>query len=168
MIETAIRLTDGRVRAKDVQQIIRFAKVMIETPPQLLPHVEETLARLAAQHRLMIITKGDLLDQLRKLEHSRLDRFFSIVEVVSEKTSDTYQAILKKHGIAPHRFLMVGNSLRSDILPVMALGAQAVYIPYPTTWIHEHVDDLTLTGYHEVEHIGLLPMLLQELLQDRH
>jgi putative hydrolase of the HAD superfamily len=162
MIELAVRVTGGAIHGDDVGQIIGFAKTMIDTPPELLPQVEETLAQLAGR-RLMIITKGDLLDQQRKLSRSRLDRYFDLVEVVSEKTADTYRTILAKYHIAPARFLMIGNSLKSDILPAVEVGAQAVYIPYQTTWMHEHIEDAPRNGYHTLDHIGQLPALIAQL-----
>jgi putative hydrolase of the HAD superfamily len=165
MIETAGRLTQGCISAEDMLQIVRFAKEMLDAPVELLPGVQEVVAELSSRYDLMIITKGDLLDQERKLSRSGLERYFHWVEVVSDKTTETYTQLFKAHHIRPAEFLMVGNSLRSDILPVLALGAPAVYIPYHLTWIHEH--DIahfeSRDGYFEIEDICLLTDLIKQL-----
>lgn len=165
MIEAAIELTDGAIEGRDIQAILDVAGDMLDFPVTLLPHVEETIAALSATHRLMVITKGDLLDQETKLARSGLARHFEQVEIVSHKKPDIYRRLLDRHRIAPARFVMVGNSLRSDILPVLAIGGQAVYIPHVLTWAHELVTDANPADapYHELEHIGLLPDLLRRL-----
>lgn len=140
MIETAIELTDGRVPAAEIQQIINYAKEMMAAPVELLPCVRETLALLRSRFRLLLITKGDLFDQETKLARSGLADIFDAVEVLSEKHSVAYQTVLTKHAVNPSQFLMVGNSVRSDILPALALGAQAVHIPYHITWEHEQAE----------------------------
>jgi putative hydrolase of the HAD superfamily len=162
MIETAIRVTNGRIKGWDIQQIIDLLKEMKQTPVQLLDNVMEVIPALAKSHTLMLVTKGDLFDQETKITRSGLAPYFAYVEIVADKTPDVYRALLEKHQIDPQRCLMVGNSLRSDILPVVAVGAHAVHIPYHVTWAHEAV---TLQpgetgGYVELEHIGLLPHLL--------
>ncbi len=165
MIETAIELTGGRVRGEEIREIIDFAREMLEAPVQLLEGVQEVVHTLSASHPLMIITKGDLFDQESKIARSGLADYFTHVEIVSHKTEDTYKALLAKHNIHPERFLMVGNSLKSDILPSVAIGSQAVYIPYHTTWVHELVvsPGENQTGYFELEHIGQLPVLVEKL-----
>jgi len=164
MIETAIELTAGRIQGWQIQQIIELAKKMLQAPIQLLPHVKETVAHLAAIYPLMVITKGDLLDQETKIARSGLAGYFTHIEIVSEKNQATYQTLLDRYNLEPRRFLMIGNSLRSDILPVVALGARAIHIPYHTTWAHEAVaDDYTSQDYFELEHIGQLPALLDRL-----
>jgi len=137
MIETAVELTEGRIPGREIQMIIDFAKEMLNAEVQLLEYAAETVARLAAAHALMLITKGDLFDQEAKIARSGLARHFRYIEIVSDKTRESYEALLKKHAVAPEHFLMIGNSLRSDILPVLALGGCAVYIPYHVTWAHE-------------------------------
>jgi putative hydrolase of the HAD superfamily len=168
MIEAAIRLTEGRMRAAEIEQIIGLIKEMARTPVRLLDGVPDAVATLAASHPLMLITKGDLLDQERKLAQSGLASYFSHVEIVSNKSVDVYRALLAHHGIAPHCFLMIGNSLRSDVLPVIELGGHAVHIPYDITWIHEAVDDGgdLPDGYFELEHIGLLVPFVETLGQE--
>jgi len=168
MIETAIQLTDGRIRGEEIRQILAFAREMLKAPVELLEGAEEVVRTLSESHPLMIVTKGDLFDQESKLARSGLADYFTHVEVVTAKTSATYQALLNKYHITPSRFLMVGNSLKSDILPVLAVGGQAVYIPYHITWVHEVVaqpaDDAR--GYFELEHIRLLPPLVESLSKD--
>ena len=166
MIETAIEVTEGKITGGDIQKILDFAKEMLATPIQLLDHVEEIVSALASTYRLMIITKGDLFDQETKIARSGLADFFTHIEIVSEKTADTYQALLDKHNIDPKHFLMVGNSVKSDILPVVAIGGQAVHIPYHTTWQHEVVDSAHLVaqnGYYELEDLEQLPRLLEQI-----
>ncbi len=164
MIETAIELTEGRVTGAEIQVILDAVKRMLTAPIELLPHVAEVIPALAAQAPLMLITKGDLLDQESKVRRSGLAGHFRHVEIVSDKTEQHYADLLARHAIAPERFLMVGNSLRSDILPVLALGGTAVYIPHPLTWAHENGDSpLGNPGFHELAHIGLLPELVKKL-----
>ncbi len=157
MIETAIELTEGRITGREIQAIVELGREMLAHPVDLLPQSRDCLETLQGRYRLMVITKGDLLDQEAKLARSGLDAFFSAVEVVSEKDEAIYRAILARHAISPSEFLMVGNSLRSDILPVVALGAQAVHVPYATTWIHEHVEGADSSHFTTLEHLGLLP-----------
>lgn len=165
MIETAIEITDGQICGEDIQTILDYSKEMLRAPVRPLDHVGDVLGQLAKSYTLMLISKGDLFDQETKLARSGLADYFQIVEIVSEKTPATYENILLKHDIQIGRFLMVGNSLRSDILPVLAFGGQAVYIPYHTTWAHEVVEDEVppSPNFHELDHIGQLPGLVQEL-----
>ena len=165
MIETAIELTDGRIQGREIREIIGFAREMLGAPVQLLAGVEAVTRSLSESHRLMLITKGDLFDQESKVARSGLAGYFTHVEIVSQKTKETYQALLAKHDIAPDRFLMVGNSLKSDILPVLAAGGCAVYVPYHLTWAHEVVNNPggKEKGYFELEHIGQLPDLVARL-----
>jgi putative hydrolase of the HAD superfamily len=138
---------------------------MMRAPVQLFDSVPEVLAELSASHELMMITKGDLIDQERKLTRSGLAAYFSSVEIVVDKTAQVYRSLLAKYDIAPQRFLMVGNSLRSDILPVVELGGYAVHIPYHVTWAHEAVavSDDGPKGYVELNRIGMLPAHLDRL-----
>ena len=165
MIETAIRLTDGEIAAADIQEIVDVVKDLLGTPVRLLDHVAEVIPELARSHRLMVITKGDLFDQETKMARSSLAPYFSHFEVVSEKSEDAYRSLLHKHRLQAERFLMVGNSLRSDVLPVVALGGYAVHVPYHITWEHEtvaHQGNAPLP-YIELEHLGLLPALVERL-----
>jgi putative hydrolase of the HAD superfamily len=137
-IETAIRLTDGKISAGEIQRLIELGRGMLEHPVEILDGVVETLTLLAERHPLIVITKGDLRDQERKVEKSGLAGRFRAVEIVSEKDPAAYAAILRRHGIAAERFLMVGNSVKSDIVPVLELGGAGVHIPYHITWALEH------------------------------
>lgn len=169
MIETAIELTEGQIAGRDLQVLIDIARAMLAADVELLEHAAETVAQLAATYDLMLITKGDLLDQENKIARSGLAPYFRQIEIVSNKTRESYQALLNKHAIAPRRFLMVGNSLRSDILPVLALGGSAVYIPYAITWTHEVAGPPPRDhpGFYELAHLGLLPGLLAQLDDDQ-
>ncbi|MDQ2996274.1 MAG: HAD family hydrolase [Chloroflexota bacterium] len=162
MIETAIELTDGQVTGAIIQQLLDLAKAMVHAPVELLDHVAEVVPWLAERYPLMLLTKGDLFDQESKLARSGLAAYFRHVEIVSDKTATSYRALFTRYQIEPARFLMVGNSLRSDILPVTALGARAVYIPYHLTWAHETVteQDAQRHQYVELADIGGLPELL--------
>lgn len=159
MIETAVEVTEGRIPARDLRELIDFGKAMLEHPVELLDGVAEVVAALAAERPLLLITKGDLFDQESKVARSGLADHFRAVEVVSEKDPATYARVLARHGIGPERFLMVGNSVRSDILPVLALGARAVHIPYHVTWAHE-VADTPPDGYRRLDSLRGLPGLL--------
>jgi putative hydrolase of the HAD superfamily len=168
MIETAVELTEGRVSGQDIQALIDLAKEMLGADIELLDQVAETIPRLAVSYTLVVITKGDLLDQESKIARSGLSDYFQHVEIVSEKTRESYARLLKRLGIAPEQFLMVGNSLRSDILPILELGGHAVYIPYDITWLHEVAEPPPpgQPGYYRIEHVGQLPALLEQIQQD--
>jgi putative hydrolase of the HAD superfamily len=165
MIETAVELTGGRITGADIQAIVDQAKRMLTADVELIAHADEALRSLVDRYPLMVITKGDLQDQETKIARSGLADCFRDIEIVSDKTRESYEALLRRHGIAPDRFLMVGNSLRSDILPVLAMGASAVYVPCELTWAHETAEPppVDQPGFHEIEHIGLLPGLLERL-----
>jgi putative hydrolase of the HAD superfamily len=141
-IETAIQLTAGKIRAEEIQQLIELGQEMLAHPVELLEGVSETLVRLAQTHRLLVITKGDLRDQERKLAKSGLAQHFERIEIVSEKDEATYAQIFRRHAIDAAYFLMVGNSLKSDIVPVLKLGGAGAHVPYRVTWAAEHVEDL--------------------------
>lgn len=159
MIETACELTEGRITGDKIKQIIEFAKGMLAAPIDVLEGVSETIGELSKNYRLMVITKGDLLDQETKLARSGLGDFFDAFEIVPRKDAKIYKYVMRRHNIAPEEFLMVGNSLRSDILPVLEAGAQAVFVPYETEWFHERVTDEELAGksFGRVETMGELP-----------
>src|SRR5262244_114802 len=165
MIETAIDLTEGRISGDEIRQIIGLTRKMFRAPVELLDGVRETIAALAQSHVLMLITKGDLFEQEGKIARSGLAEFFSKVEIVPIKTREIYTSLAEKHKINPRQFLMVGNSMRSDILPVIEMGGRAVYIPYETTWEHEVVPEEEMAGreFIRLAHIRELPALLNEL-----
>jgi putative hydrolase of the HAD superfamily len=165
MLETALQVSEGRIPGRDLQVIMSLGREMLTADVQLLDHAAPTVAALSASHVLMMITKGDLRDQESKVARSGLGRYFKYIEVVSDKTPGSYAAILAKYRVTASRFLMVGNSLRSDVLPVVALGGLAVHIPYHITWEHENVSSgpAEQGAYFELEHIGLLPALVESL-----
>lgn len=146
MIETACELTEGRITGDKIKQIIGFAREMISAPIEVLDGVRETIEALSSEYRLMVITKGDLLDQETKLARSGLGDYFKAFEIVPNKNAKTYKYILRRHEISKNEFVMVGNSLKSDILPVIEIGARAVFVPYETEWFHEQVSDEELKG----------------------
>lgn len=137
MIETAIELTDGKIGSAEIQQIIDMGRAMLDAPIELLDAVADTIESLAAEYKLMLLTKGDLFDQETKLARSGLGDHFSAIEIVSEKDARTYASIMKRHTCEPARFVMVGNSLKSDVLPALDAGGAAVHIPHELTWVHE-------------------------------
>jgi putative hydrolase of the HAD superfamily len=169
MLETAIELTEARIPASDLEVILGWGKKMLLEPTKLLDGVEATLTELSRKYDLLLITKGDLFDQESKLARSGLGELFLGVEVVSEKDTDTYRGIFERRAIQPADFVMVGNSLRSDVVPVVELGGRAVHIPYQVTWHHEHVPEESLpkTGWHRLESITELPALLESIDQKR-
>ncbi|UOQ71130.1 HAD family hydrolase [Hymenobacter cellulosilyticus] len=147
MIETAIQLTDSKVTGVEIQQILDMGKDLLRYPIEPLPGVVEVLTELRRRgHRLMVLTKGDLFDQESKLARSGLGDFFDYVEIVSEKDEATYQRLLARYNALPGEFFMIGNSLKSDILPVAQLGFRAVHVPFHATWVFEHVDPEKLQG----------------------
>jgi putative hydrolase of the HAD superfamily len=165
LIEAAILISEGEIRGDQVELILSIGKAMKSANVVLRPHVKATLQNLVPAYRLMLITKGDLLDQTTKVERSGIASFFSIVEVVNDKNTETYATLLEKYDIDPHHFLMVGNTIRSDVHPVLALGGTAVHIPADTTWDHEMVPgfDTTQNGFYELEHMGQLPELIAKI-----
>jgi putative hydrolase of the HAD superfamily len=140
MVQAAVTVSEGRVPALVIGQIVEAGMDMLTEPVRLLPDVPEMLADVGRDHRLVLITKGDLVHQTRKVTTSGLAHHFERVEVVLEKDIDTYRRIIALLEVDPARFCMVGNSVRSDVLPVLALGGHAVHVPYPLLWEHEHVD----------------------------
>ena len=165
MLETAIEVTEGRIPAADLEVILGWGKKMRGEPTELLDGVETALQEINGRYELLLITKGDLFDQESKLARSGLAAMFSGVEVLSEKNVETYRSVLSRRHIQPAEFVMVGNSLRSDIVPVVALGARGVHIPYPLTWHHEHVpdDSMPREGWHRLASIAELGALLDSL-----
>ncbi|MVM29834.1 HAD family hydrolase [Spirosoma sp. HMF4905] len=146
MIETAIELTNGAITGSEIQQIIDVGRKLIDFPIEVLDGVPEVLDILAQKFDLMVLTKGDLFDQESKIARSGLGHYFKHVEIVSEKNEQAYQRVLQRYNVEPTDFLMIGNSLKSDILPVVHIGGRAIHIPYAITWEHERVDDSQLLG----------------------
>ena len=158
MVEAAITISGGSVPTAVLAELIEIARAQLEEPVRLLPAVPEVLAAVGAAYRIVLITKGDLVHQTHKIETSGLAHHFEELEIVLEKDSETYARLLRRLKIAPERFLMVGNSVRSDILPVMALGGHAVHVPYHLLWELEHVEHNEL--FVELESLGELPAWL--------
>jgi putative hydrolase of the HAD superfamily len=140
MVRAAINVTEGRIPSTVVGELADLGRSMLVEDVHLLPHVSEVLAAVSPSVRTVLITKGDLVHQTRKVTTSGIEHHFSDIEIVLEKDPDTYAKILHRLGVAADRFLMIGNSLRSDVLPVLALGGHAIHVPYHITWEHERVD----------------------------
>lgn len=161
MIETAIEVTDQRVPASVIAEILHAGQEMLRHPIDLLPHAQESIRALAPSHHLVLITKGDLLDQERKLAHSGLGDLFDAIEIVSEKTPDTYARIFARHGEGPERALMAGNSMRSDVVAPIMAGAWGVHIPHGLEWEIEQADTpFDHARFRALRHLGELPDLV--------
>jgi putative hydrolase of the HAD superfamily len=166
LIETAIEVTGGQVTSREISAILDLGKGLLNHPVELLDGVDDVVEQLSrAGRRLILVTKGDLFHQEAKLAGSGLADKFSQVEIVSEKDVATYRRIIASTGVAPERFLMIGNSVRSDVLPVVELGGRAVHLPYTYTWAHEEVVGANghTHGYHELRSIRELPALVEAL-----
>lgn len=162
MIETIYHVTNGEGNLYLVQQAIRIGKEQLQKPVELLPDVADVLTRIGAKYKLIVATKGDLLDQQNKLDKSDLGDHFHHVEVMSDKKPADYLKLLRHLDCKPEEFLMIGNSVKSDILPVLKIGGQAIHIPFHTTWEHESVGDHPESDlYPSLNSIrGILPILL--------
>jgi putative hydrolase of the HAD superfamily len=162
MIETAIELSDRRVDATTIHEIVQMGKGILDAPVELLDQVEDTVRTLAEDYRLVLVTKGDLFNQEAKVSASGLADLFWKVEIVSEKDPTTYARILGTHGVDPDGFVMAGNSVRSDVLPVLDIGGRAVHVPYSLTWALETVPEEQLRDrdFPVLDGLGELPDLL--------
>ena len=140
MIEAAMKISNKTISIQVVDKILDYGKELLQRPIELLDGVEETLQALHGKYKLVVATKGDLLDQRRKLHNSGLGHYFHHIEVMSDKQEKDYSDLLKRLEIQPEEFFMIGNSLKSDVLPVLAIGGHAVHIPFHTTWAHERID----------------------------
>lgn len=145
MIEAAMKISNNTIPIEIIEKIIEYGKELLEKPIVLLEGVEETLVALHGKYKLVVATKGDLLDQRRKLHNSGLGHYFHHIEVMADKQEKDYLDLIKRLEIQPSAFLMIGNSLKSDVLPVLAIGGHAVHVPFHTTWAYERID-------HTVEH----------------
>jgi len=164
MIETAIEVTDEKVPARVIRELIEAGQDMLRHPIDLLPHAREAVEALAGDYRILLVTKGDLLDQERKLAQSGLGDLFDGVEIVSDKTPDVYSAIFARHGDGASQAMMVGNSLRSDVLPAIRAGGWGVFVPHDLTWEVEH--DEAPEGhprFRRIDDLGDLPALVRSL-----
>ena len=164
MIETAIEVTEGRAPASVIAEILATGRGMLSHPIEALPHARETLEALAGSYRLLLVTKGDLFDQERKVAQSGLGEFFEAVEIVSDKNPAAYERIFRRHGEGPEKSMMVGNSLRSDVLPAIEAGSWGVYVPHELTWAYEHAEaPLDSPRFRQLAHLGELGALLERL-----
>lgn len=165
LIESAIEISQGRISGKELQEIITLAKAMLESEIRFMDSAVETVRVLKERYPLMLITKGDLFEQDAKIARSGIRDLFRYVEIVSDKNIDGYAQLLGRLGIEPQNFLMTGNSMRSDILPVIELGGFAVYIPYAEGWIHEHAEppQNTQGRYFEITSLSELPDLVERI-----
>jgi putative hydrolase of the HAD superfamily len=154
MIETALTISEGNIRASAVARILELGKELLARPIELLDGIEEVVLTLKERYRLVVATKGDLLDQERKMKNSGIDHHFHHIEIMSDKGVNDYAKLVHHLDIAPGQFLMIGNSLKSDVLPVLELGGHAIHVPYHTTWAHEVVDhDIEHPNFRNVTHI---------------
>ena len=164
MIETAIDVTECRVPASVIREILAAGREMLSHPIELLPHAREALEALAQDFRIVLITKGDLFDQERKLAQSGLGDLFDAVEIVSDKTASTYARVFQAHGDGAAHGMMVGNALKSDILPALAAGAWGVYVPHDLTWVVEHTEAPTdAPRFRRIADLGELEALVRSL-----
>lgn len=164
MIETAIEVTDRRVPAAIIEELLSAGREMLAHPIELLPHARAAVEAMAATHRVILVTKGDLLDQERKLAQSGLGELFHAVEIVSDKTPEVYARAFARHGSGAAEAVMVGNSLKSDVLPVIAAGGWGVYVPHPLTWSYEAAEAPGGNPrFREIADLGGLPDLVRDL-----
>ena len=166
MVEAAVDITEGRIPARDLHRIVQIAKDMLRHPVELLPGVREAVEAVAAEHAVVLITKGDLFHQEAKVRDSGLSSLFRRIEIVSEKDAGTYARLLDEFRIPADRFVMVGNSLRSDIVPVLRLGGWGVHVPYHLTWAHENEAD-DVSGHPRLRHVASaaeLPLALRGIV----
>ncbi|WP_343080858.1 HAD family hydrolase [Ostreiculturibacter nitratireducens] len=165
MIETAIEVTDDRVPASVIRELMEAGREMLSHPIELLPHAREAVEAMAGRFRLILITKGDLLDQERKLAQSGLGELFDAVEIVSQKTEATYRSAFGRHGEGPERAMMVGNSLKSDVIPALDAGSWGVHVPHAVTWELEHADHPDAQArFRELADLSGLAPLVEEIL----
>jgi putative hydrolase of the HAD superfamily len=163
-VEAAIELTKGSISGQEVREILATGQRMLAHPVELLPGVTDVVPGLARDFRLLLITKGDLHHQEKKISESGLAAHFHAIEIVSEKDGASYDRVLRRHGVSPAEFAMVGNSLKSDILPVLGLGGAGVHVPYHITWAHERAEvPATEKRFRRIENLGELPGILPSL-----
>ena len=163
LIETSTKLSNTNVGNEKIEEILNLGKKMLSEPVKVLPYVKTSLESLSKDYNLILITKGDLLDQEKKIKGSELSKFFNHIEIVSEKNETTYMKILDKYNINPEKFLMVGNSLKSDILPVTKIGGTGIYIPFELTWeLEKVVYDHKSKAYVQLENISLIRPWLEK------
>ena len=164
MIETAIEVTEGRVPASTIAEILAAGRDMLSHPIEPLPHARETVEKLAGSYHLVLITKGDLFDQERKLAQSGMGDLFDAVEIVSDKSAATYARIFSRHGRGPQNSMMVGNSLKSDVVPAIEAGGWGIHVPHELTWAVEHAEaPVAAPRFRQIADLGELPSLVETI-----
>lgn len=163
MIEAALSISEKNISVDVVETILQYGKDMLNQPIELLNEVEHVLSSLKDHYRLVVATKGDLLDQERKLKKSGLAHYFHHIEIMSDKKEDDYIKLIKHLDINPDEFMMIGNSLKSDVMPVINIGGHAVHVPYHTTWAHEHVE--TVSTHENFKHVHKISEVLEFVLE---
>ena len=161
MIETAMRISDKTISVSAIEKIIELGRQMLAKPVVLLAGVESVLQNFQGHVRLVMATKGDLLDQERKLRKSGLEKYFHHIEIMSEKKEPDYEKLIRHLDIKPEEFVMIGNSIKSDVLPVINLGGHGIHVPFHTTWAHETVEaEITHPNFHQVKSISEIVALM--------
>jgi putative hydrolase of the HAD superfamily len=161
MIEACLKITNKMVTLDVIEKIIEYGKELLSRPIELIEGIEDVLEQLKPKYRLVVATKGDLLDQERKLKNSGLEHYFHHIEIMSDKQEADYLKLIKHLDIHPSEFMMIGNSLKSDVLPVLNIGGHAIHVPYHITWAHEHVE-------HTIEHENFVSLAsVQEVLSSK-
>lgn len=167
MIETALKISSNTISVETIGKIIDYGKDLLGRPIELFDGVEEVLLALKSQYRLVVATKGDLLDQERKLRNSGIDHHFHHIEIMSDKQERDYTKLIRHLDIRPDEFMMIGNSLKSDVLPVLAIGGYAVHIPFHVTWVHEQVEHtIEHANFRELQHIREILPTLDTIIND--
>jgi putative hydrolase of the HAD superfamily len=155
MLDSALEITNAKIDGKGIEKIIQIGKDLLQKPVELLPEIETILESLKGKHKLIVATKGDLKDQHRKLHDSNIGHYFHHIEVMSDKKEIDYQKMLQRLDCKPEDFLMIGNSLKSDVLPVLNIGGHAIHVPYHTTWEYEKIDfEVVHPNFKSVSHIN--------------
>jgi len=164
MIQTALRISENKISVKAIDKILEIGYEMMQKPVEILPGVEEVLAELKDDYRLVMATKGDLVDQEKKLKKSGLDHYFHHIEIMSEKKVADFAKLVQHLDVAPEEFLMMGNSLKSDVLPVLELGGHAIHIPFHTTWEHEMIQhEVEHDNFYQAEHISQVVEMIKRM-----
>lgn len=164
MIQTALRISDHQLPGKLIDRMLEIGYEMMQKPVEILPGVEEVLAELQNDYRLVMATKGDLVDQERKLKKSGLDHYFHHIEIMSEKKPEDFSKLIRHLDVSPEEFLMLGNSLKSDVLPVLDLGGHAIHIPFHITWEHETINhQIEHANFYQVERISEVIAMIREI-----
>lgn len=166
MMESAIEMTEGRITSSDIRRILDLGKAVLQHPVELLPGIEEAVDEVSRYFPIVLITKGDLFHQEAKVKATPLSKRFKRIEIVSEKDPQTYRRLFGEFAVAPSEFMMIGNSLKSDIEPILAIGGWGVHVPYHTTWAHETVDGIDeslLNNFRTATNASEIPRKVREL-----